>query len=176
MDELYHYGIKGQKWGVRRYQFADGSVTPAGAKRYYSNKSNSVLKRSTSLMNAKVKDIANTIIGGGFSVGIMKVVSVISLVKEKIEDFLGKGKKVTSHFSEILDSVHESLSSFTVGIKASTLITIAGAIGILALSLHKIAELSTGDIARSLAAMGTMFVMLNAVFKSINATLFMGYF
>ena len=123
--------------------------------------------------NITMGDVFKAIIGGGFSVGIMKVVSVISLVKEKIEDFLGKGEKVTSHFSEILDSVHESLSSFTVGIKASTLITIAGAIGILALSLHKIAELSTGDIARSLAAMGTMFVMLNAVFKSINATLFM---
>lgn len=27
--ELYHHGIKGQKWGVRRYQFADGSYTPA---------------------------------------------------------------------------------------------------------------------------------------------------
>ena len=31
--ELYHHGIKGQKWGVRRYQKKDGSLTPAGKKR-----------------------------------------------------------------------------------------------------------------------------------------------
>lgn len=30
MNELYHYGVKGQKWGVRRYQYADGSLTPMG--------------------------------------------------------------------------------------------------------------------------------------------------
>ena len=32
--ELYHHGIKGQKWGVRRFQNKDGSLTPAGKKRY----------------------------------------------------------------------------------------------------------------------------------------------
>lgn len=32
--ELYHWGIKGMKWGVRRYQNADGSLTAAGRKRY----------------------------------------------------------------------------------------------------------------------------------------------
>lgn len=31
--ELYHWGIKGQKWGVRRYQNPDGSLTSAGRKR-----------------------------------------------------------------------------------------------------------------------------------------------
>ena len=35
--ELYHHGIKGQKWGVRRYQNKNGSLTPVGRKRY-SNK------------------------------------------------------------------------------------------------------------------------------------------
>lgn len=32
-NELYHHGIKGQKWGVRRYQNKDGSLTLAGKKR-----------------------------------------------------------------------------------------------------------------------------------------------
>lgn len=31
---LYHHGIKGMRWGVRRYQNKDGSLTPAGKKRY----------------------------------------------------------------------------------------------------------------------------------------------
>ena len=32
-NELYHHGVKGQKWGVRRYQNKDGSLTLAGKKR-----------------------------------------------------------------------------------------------------------------------------------------------
>lgn len=33
-NELKHYGVKGQKWGVRRYQNNDGSLTPEGRRRY----------------------------------------------------------------------------------------------------------------------------------------------
>lgn len=33
-NSLSHWGIKGMKWGRRRYQNSDGSLTPAGKKRY----------------------------------------------------------------------------------------------------------------------------------------------
>ena len=33
-EELKHYGIKGMKWGVRRFQNSDGSLTSEGRKRY----------------------------------------------------------------------------------------------------------------------------------------------
>ena len=34
--ELYHHGIKGQKWGIRRFQNEDGTMTEQGLKRYHS--------------------------------------------------------------------------------------------------------------------------------------------
>ena len=56
-DELYHYGIKGQKWGIRRYQNKDGSLTPAGKKRRSS--SDEVRNMSTDELRQKVRRLNN---------------------------------------------------------------------------------------------------------------------
>ena len=44
-DELKHYGIKGMKWGVRRFQNADGSLTADGRKRHGSEDIRNVKKQ-----------------------------------------------------------------------------------------------------------------------------------
>lgn len=52
-DELYHHGVKGQKWGVRNYQNEDGSYKP-GAEGRYNPDSSSGSSRSK-MLDAKAK-------------------------------------------------------------------------------------------------------------------------
>ena len=57
-DYLIHYGVKGMKWGVRRYQKKDGSLTPAGKKRYSEDKSDSAsVSNKTNLKKISHRDI-----------------------------------------------------------------------------------------------------------------------
>ena len=55
MDELQHHGIKGQKWGVRRFQNADGSLTTAGKQRASATKKHTDAKNRGTLTNAQLK-------------------------------------------------------------------------------------------------------------------------
>ena len=34
-NSIYHHGVKGMRWGIRRYQNPDGTLTPEGRKRYF---------------------------------------------------------------------------------------------------------------------------------------------
>ena len=48
MAEFMHYGVRGQKWGVRRYENKDGSLTAAGKKRYSDSSSSKKVSTSKS--------------------------------------------------------------------------------------------------------------------------------
>lgn len=60
-NELYHHGIKGQKWGVRRYQNPDGTLTPAGEKRYHKRlvKESIIVGEQAYIANVRAKRIQN---------------------------------------------------------------------------------------------------------------------
>lgn len=61
-DDIYHHGIKGQKWGVRRFVNPDGTLTPEGKRRYgtaenfYASKQGQKLaKQKQSLVSSRSK-------------------------------------------------------------------------------------------------------------------------
>lgn len=62
VDDLYlqHHGIKGMHWGVRKYENYDGTLTPAGRKRYAKLASKYDKKSSKSLKKAAVKGAVGT--------------------------------------------------------------------------------------------------------------------
>ena len=85
---LYHHGVKGQKWGVRRYQNEDGTLTDEGKKLYFQkiNAANNQLKalragdqKAADYWKKKQDEIAN----------LEQINKVISLNKVKL---LGKNR------------------------------------------------------------------------------------
>lgn len=54
--ELYHHGVKGQKWGVRRYQNKDGTLTEAGQKRY----DRDIRENNAKKKDNRIKDLEET--------------------------------------------------------------------------------------------------------------------
>ena len=57
LKELYHHGIKGQKWGMRRYQNRDGTLTEAGKERYgVKGDSNEMSKEGKKLYEKDIRE------------------------------------------------------------------------------------------------------------------------
>ena len=54
-NELYHHGILGQKWGVRRYQNENGTLTAEGRKRYSDEKTEEFKNAGYNSFSSRIK-------------------------------------------------------------------------------------------------------------------------
>lgn len=59
--ELYHHGTKGQKWGIRRYQNLDGSLTEEGKRRYGSVEGLEAAAKSNKTAGDVTKELTNMV-------------------------------------------------------------------------------------------------------------------
>lgn len=87
-EELYHHGILGQKWGIRRFQNSDGSLTSAGKSRYGSNQNET--KSNDSNAGNKKKKIAIAVGVGATIAATLAAIGGVKLVQVRNKTDAGK--------------------------------------------------------------------------------------
>lgn len=121
--------------------------------------------------NISIGDVFAGLAGGGIFVFAKKLAGLVDKIKGLFDGFGGGAEKGAGALSEILDSVHSSLESFSQGIKVASLVGIAVAVTLLTSSLRKISEIEPAGIAKGLTAIGIMIKELNIGFNSLGKTL-----
>ena len=120
-------------------------------------------------------DIFAGLAGGGIFLAAQKISGAFDKIKETVENLFGNGaeklKKGAGVFDEILGGLQESLNAFTGGVKAFTLVEIAGSIALLVNSMEKIAALSGGGVVGGISAIGGLMTELNISLKAITKTM-----
>lgn len=110
-NELYHHGVLGQKWGVRRYQNSDGTLTEEGKKRYqtdkkFKSKYDKYVSRKEFWSSDKGKRVKKGTIIAGSVLGTIGALSIIDLVtKRGISSAAGK---TVNKGREIVETILEN--------------------------------------------------------------------
>lgn len=100
MDNNYlmHFGIKGMRWGVRRYQNKDGSLTPAGKKRYSDKEISEYRKKK--IAEAPTKSESPRGANKGWYKNAPKSTLIREMRREESESLKAKKKTNTKNYSE----------------------------------------------------------------------------
>ena len=101
---LQHWGIKGQKWGVRRYQNKDGSLTSAGKKRYSGNSDSNSNSKSTSERKGMSSSTKKKLVAGA-TVGATAILAAYAISNPKARGI------ITSMASKSFDAVKTAAAS-----------------------------------------------------------------
>jgi len=95
-EYICHHGIKGQKWGIRRFQNEDGSLTKAGIRRY-GNEDTRTAKQWTKLLN----DESRQALAAKVSSDIAK--DDVELLQQKRKEREAKGKTLKARHERYLN-------------------------------------------------------------------------
>lgn len=98
-DGLFHHGIKGQKWGIRRYQNEDGSLTSEGLARL---KSSGQMQRA---LNKNEKEYAYSV---GDAAKARRSADRLSFKMEKLSD---RGKESSNRYARLENKYNEKVNS-----------------------------------------------------------------
>ena len=127
-----------------------------------------VFKKNLSIFN--LSDILKTMLVGfaGFKAFKMfKGGGSLSPILDPIKELVEKGDEIVSKVSGVLDGLKDAISSFTTGIKAGTLLMIATAITMLAVSMKVLSGMSSEEIVRSALAIASVSYILTGAMKRL---------
>lgn len=124
--------------------------------------------------NISLKGILGTVAAAFSALTGKELFDAASGISGFIEKLTGVGKKsgsLKATISELFESLHDSLQALTTSIKVTSLVGIAGAIGVLTASLNTLSQLDVGAALKGISAMAAMFKMLTRSLDSITKTL-----
>ena len=130
-------------------------------------------KKNLSIFN--LSDILKTMLVGfaGFKAfkmfkgGDKKEGGFLSPIIDPIKELVEKGDEIVSKVSSVLDGLKNAISSFTVGIKAGTLLMIATAITMLAVSMKVLSGMSSEELVRAALGISAASYILTAAMKRL---------
>lgn len=150
-SELYHHGIKGQKWGIRRFRNSDGSLTAAGKRRRAENYSDEQMKRDSRV----------------YSKGAAKRINKRMLNGESVQgarsaeaDRIGRRRRAAEnagHVGETVGAIAGAIGGGLAGLKLSgsnKVRSILRSTGLDETSINAISIAASGAIATGSAAVG----------------------